>query len=157
MSLNGVATGFGMGSRNDKDAGVGSIPGEAQKQRTKGDLQRQMAALLSKCGDEFEKRARRKRRIKILKRILAGALGVAFLLFVRKNAPPDDGNDARSELREIAEGLRAAIRFMGAELAAAVGRPEDSDEMADDLEEAFLEGPYFPFITLARLPRLFTL
>ena len=157
MSLNGVATGFGMGSRNHKDAGVGSIPAEAQKKRTKGDLQRQMAALLSKCGDEFEKRARRKRRIKILKRILAGALGVAFLLFVRKNAPPDDGNDARSELREIAEGLRAAIRFMGAELAAAVGRPEDSDEMADDLEEAFLEGPYFPFITLARLPRLFTL
>ena len=46
----------------------------------------------------------------------------------------------REELREVAEGLRAAIRFMGRELAAAIGRPEDGDEMADDLELAFLEG-----------------
>ena len=65
---------------------------------------------------------------------------MAFLWFVRRNAPDDDLDDARSELREIAEGLRAAIRFMGAELASAVGRPQDGDEMADDLEAAFLEG-----------------
>lgn len=131
MSLNGVTGGFSMGN--------GSVPDAETKRRTKGDLQTQMAELLQRCGAEFEKRARRKRRMKILRRILGVGLGVAFLWFVRKNAPPDM-DDAREELREIAQGLRAAIRFMGAELASAVGRPGDSEEMADDLEEAFLEG-----------------
>ena len=134
MSLNGVAAGLGL--RNQE----GIVPQPERVGRRASDLQKQMASLLARCGDEFEKLARRRRRRRVLRRVLAGALGVAFLWFVRKNAPRDDLEDARAELREIAEGLRAAIRFMGAELASAVGRPQDGDEMADDLEAAFLEG-----------------
>ena len=134
MSLNGVAAGLGF--RNQE----GTVPQPERVGRRASDLQKQMASLLARCGDEFEKLARRRRRRRVLRRVLAGALGVAFLWFVRKNAPQDDLEDARNELRQIAEGLRAAIRFMGAELASAVGRPQDGDEMADDLEAAFLEG-----------------
>ena len=134
MSLNGVAAGLGF--RNQE----GTVPQPERVGRRASDLQKQMASLLARCGDEFEKLARRRRRSRVLRRVLAGALGVAFLWFVRKNAPQDDLEDARNELRQIAEGLRAAIRFMGAELASAVGRPQDGDEMADDLEAAFLEG-----------------
>ena len=136
MSLNGVAAGFNSSTRNQE----GTVPQPERVGRRASDLQKQMASLLARCGDEFEKLARRRRRRRALRRVLAAALGVAFLWFVRRNAPDDDLDDARSELREIAEGLRAAIRFMGAELASAVGRPQDGDEMADDLEAAFLEG-----------------
>ena len=139
MSLNGVAAGFnsfGPSGRNQE----GTVPQPERVGRRASDLQKQMASLLARCGDAFEKLARRRRRRRALRRVLAAALGVAFLWFVRRNAPDDDLDDARSELREIAEGLRAAIRFMGAELASAVGRPQDGDEMADDLEAAFLEG-----------------
>ena len=136
MSLNGVAAGFNSSTRNQE----GIVPQPERVGRRASDLQKQMASLLARCGDEFEKLARRRRRRRALRRVLAAALGVAFLWFVRRNAPADDLDDARSELREIAEGLRAAIRFMGAELASAVGRPQDGDEMADDLEAAFLEG-----------------
>ena len=133
VSLHGVSGGF-TGSN-------GRLPDlEHQSQWTRGDLENQLIKLLAKCGEEFAARARRRRRWKLFKRIAAGCVGVAFLWFVRRNAPADDLDDARSELREIAEGLRAAIRFMGAELASAVGRPQDGDEMADDLEAAFLEG-----------------
>jgi hypothetical protein len=43
-------------------------------------------------------------------------------------------------MREIAVAVRDAIRLMGRELAAAIGKPEAGEEMADDLEIAFLEG-----------------
>lgn len=43
-------------------------------------------------------------------------------------------------MREIAQQVRAAIRFMGRELAASMGEPESGEEMANDLEIAFLEG-----------------
>lgn len=144
MSLNGVAAGFNsswnaLGTNRGNQEGV--VPQPERVGRRAYDLQKQMASLLSRCGDEFQKLARRRRRRRALRRALAFGLGVAFLWFVRKNAPQeDDLEDARNELRQIAEGLRAAIRFMGAELATAVGRPQDADEMADDLEAAFLEG-----------------
>ena len=139
MSLNGVAAGFNSGGSSGRNQ-EGTVPQPERVGRRASDLQKQMASLLARCGDAFEKLARRRRRRRALRRVLAAALGVAFLWFVRRNAPDDDLDDARSELREIAEGLRAAIRFMGAELASAVGRPQDGDEMADDLEAAFLEG-----------------
>ena len=139
MSLNGVAAGFNSGGSSGRNQ-EGIVPQPERVGRRASDLQKQMASLLARCGDAFEKLARRRRRRRALRRALAAALGVAFLWFVRRNAPEDDLDDARSELREIAEGLRAAIRFMGAELASAVGRPQDGDEMADDLEAAFLEG-----------------
>jgi hypothetical protein len=101
-------------------------------------LERQLLGLLSRCGEEFKQRARRRRRNRIIRRCLAVALGVGFLFFVRKNAPPESA--ANEELRAMAESVRAAIRFMGHELATAVGRPQDGEEMADDLELAFLEG-----------------
>ena len=101
-------------------------------------MERQLLGLLSRCGEEFKQRARRRRRNRIIRRCLAVALGVGFLFFVRKNAPPESA--ANEELRAMAESVRAAIRFMGHELATAVGRPQDGEEMADDLELAFLEG-----------------
>jgi curved DNA-binding protein CbpA len=139
MSLNGVAAGFNSFTNRGNQEGF--VPQPERVGRRASDLQKQMASLLARCGDEFQKLARRRRRRRALRRALAFGLGVAFLWFVRKNAPQeDDLEDARNELRQIAEGLRAAIRFMGAELATAVGRPQDADEMADDLEAAFLEG-----------------
>lgn len=128
MSLHGVSAGW-TGSH-------GRLPAMERDHRTRRDLEKQMVGLLARCGEEFKARARRRRRWRLFRRVLAAGLLGAFLWFVRKTSPPD----AREELREVAEGLRAAIRFMGRELAAAIGRPEDGDEMADDLELAFLEG-----------------
>jgi hypothetical protein len=117
---------------------AGHLPSEENRRRTRLDLERQLLGLLSRCGEEFKQRARRRRRNRIIRRCLAVALGVGFLFFVRKNAPPESA--ANEELRAMAESVRAAIRFMGHELATAVGRPQDGEEMADDLELAFLEG-----------------
>jgi hypothetical protein len=137
MSLNGVRVSGGFDAR----AGLGTDPGQffETETRTRLRLQKQMCFLLKRCGEEFERRARRRARRRAFRRLVGFGLGVAFLWFVRRNAPPEAG-DAEQELRAIARGLRAAIRFMGAELASAVGRPGDGDEMADDLEKAFMEG-----------------
>ena len=61
---------------------------------------------------------------------------MAFLWFVRRNAPADDLDDARSELREIAEGLRA----QGADavgLPVDVGNPASLDALADQARDQF--------------------
>ena len=131
VSLHGVSGGF-TGSN-------GRLPDlDNQVRWTRGDLENQLVKLLARCGEEFEARAKRRRRWKLIKRVAAGVAGVAFLWFVRKTSPPE--RDYGEELREVAEGIRVAIRYMGRELAGAIGRPQDAEEMADDLEMAFLEG-----------------
>ena len=131
VSLHGVSGGF-TGSN-------GRLPDlDNQVRWTRGDLENQLVELLARCGEEFEARAKRRRRWKLIKRVAAGVAGVAFLWFVRKTSPPE--RDYGEELREVAEGIRVAIRYMGRELAGAIGRPQDAEEMADDLEMAFLEG-----------------
>lgn len=132
VSLHGVSGGF-TGSN-------GRLPDleHDQARWTRGDLENQLVKLLARCGEEFEARAKRRRRWKLVKRVAAGVAGVAFLWFVRKTSPPE--RDYGEELREVAEGIRVAIRYMGRELAGAIGRPQDAEEMADDLEMAFLEG-----------------
>ena len=130
MSMNGVSAGFSTSN--------GHLPQLDKQRRTRRDLEKQLIALLARCGEEFKARARRRRRWRIIRRVLAGVALGAFLWFVRKTSPPE--SDSASELREMAEQVRAAIRFMGRELAAAIGKPETGEEMADDLEIAFLEG-----------------
>jgi hypothetical protein len=111
---------------------------EATARRTRRDLEAQMVGLLARCGEACRVQAKRRRRRRFWRRVAGVALGVLFLWFLRKRSGP--ATSAKEELRELAEGLRAAIRFMGHELASAIGRPEDGEEMADDLEAAFLEG-----------------
>ncbi len=131
VSLHGVSGGF-TGSN-------GRLPDlDHQVRWTRGDLENQLVELLARCGEEFGARAKRRRRWKLIKRVAAGVAGIAFLWFVRKTSPPE--RDYGEELREVAEGIRVAIRYMGRELAGAIGRPHDAEEMADDLEMAFLEG-----------------
>jgi hypothetical protein len=46
--------------------------------RTRRDLEKQLIGLLARCGEEFKARARRRRRWRIIRRVLAGvALGGA--------------------------------------------------------------------------------
>lgn len=137
VSLNGVSAGF-----NDRSSGhlneMLTEESEATMKRTRRDLEAQMVGLLARCGEACRVQARRRRRRRFWRRVAGVALGVLFLWFLRKRSGP--ATSAKEELRELAEGLRAAIRFMGHELASAIGRPEDGEEMADDLEAAFLEG-----------------
>ena len=133
MSLHGVSGGF-----TGSNGRLPDLETDASNSWTRGDLENQLIELLARCGEEFEQRAKRRRRWKLIKRVAAGVAGVAFLWFVRKTSPPE--RDYGEELREVAEGIRVAIRYMGRELAGAIGRPQDAEEMADDLEMAFLEG-----------------
>lgn len=137
VSLNGVSAGF-----NDRSSGhlneMLTKESEATARRTRRDLEAQMVGLLARCGEACRVQAKRRRRRRFWRRVAGVALGVLFLWFLRKRSGP--ATSAKEELRELAEGLRAAIRFMGHELASAIGRPEDGEEMADDLEAAFLEG-----------------
>mmetsp|Transcript_10033 Transcript_10033/g.39184 ORF Transcript_10033/g.39184 Transcript_10033/m.39184 type:complete len:398 (-) Transcript_10033:38-1231(-) len=133
VSLHGVSGGF-----TGSNGRLPDLETDASNSWTRGDLENQLIELLARCGEEFEQRAKRRRRWKLIKRVAAGVAGVAFLWFVRKTSPPE--RDYGEELREVAEGIRVAIRYMGRELAGAIGRPQDAEEMADDLEMAFLEG-----------------
>mmetsp|Transcript_16953 Transcript_16953/g.27193 ORF Transcript_16953/g.27193 Transcript_16953/m.27193 type:complete len:379 (+) Transcript_16953:188-1324(+) len=133
MSMNGLSAGFGNTN------GDGRLPRMEMQVRTRRDLEKQLIGLLARCGEEFKARARRRRRWRIIRRVLAGVAVGAFLWFVRRTAPEESGA-SRGEMREIAVAVRDAIRLMGRELAAAIGKPEAGEEMADDLEIAFLEG-----------------
>ena len=112
----------------------GRLPAMERRHRTRRDLEKQMVGL-SRCGEEFKARARLDAdgdsSVTSSPRVSWARF---FVVYCERQA-----TDARRN-SEMAEGLHAAIRFMGRELAAAIGRPEDGDEMADDLELAFLEG-----------------
>lgn len=101
MSMNGVSAGFSTSS--------GHLPELEKRRRTRRDLEKQLIGLLARCGEEFKAMARRRRRWRVIRRVLAGAALGAFLWFVRKAAPAESsaavgggGERKRSESEGIA-------------------------------------------------------
>jgi hypothetical protein len=73
MSMNGLSAGFGNTN------GDGRLPRMEMQVRTRRDLEKQLIGLLARCGEEFKARARRRRRWRIIRRVLAGVAVGAFL------------------------------------------------------------------------------
>lgn len=92
MSMNGVSAGFSTSS--------GHLPELEKQGRTRRDLEKQLIGLLARCGEEFKARARRRRRWRIIRRVLAGVALGAFLWFVRKTAPAESSAAVGASERE---------------------------------------------------------